>query len=80
MTLNSSGSSDYTGVPSTLMFGPDFRQCFNLTIVDDNITEPCERFMYDIDNVGGLLSLQTVTVTINDDERELIRIFEIQLS
>ena len=58
------------------MFGPDSRQCFNLTIVDDNITEPCERFMYDIDNVGGLLSLQSVTVTINDDERKLIWILK----
>ena len=75
MPLNSSGSSD-TVAPSTLVFGPDFRQCFNLTIVDDNIAEPCERFMYDIDNVGGLLSLQTVTVTINDDDRELIRILK----
>lgn len=65
------GSSDYTGLPATLTFGSqDNLECVEVTIVNDEEPEACERFMYQFSAQGGRVSLPSGSVLINDDDRE----------
>ena len=69
-------SADYdpSGIPSVLMFGPsDTEICFNVTIIDDVLAlEPDETIILTLSYFGGT-GTDTSTVTIDDDDGEMIR-------
>ena len=69
-------STDYdpSGIPSVLMFGPsDTEICFNVTIIDDLIAlEPDETVILTLSYFGGS-GTDMSTVTIDDDDGEMIR-------
>ena len=65
------GDSDFIGLPATLTFGPQENfKCVEITIVNNEVPEACERFVYQFSTQGGRVSLPSGSVLINDDDRE----------